>query len=44
MWRHTMIRMEILMVNDGSLLLQVMGCLLETRGYRLVLTDSSEEA
>lgn len=39
-----MIRMEILMVNDGSLLLQVMGCLLETRGYRLVLTDSSEEA
>jgi DNA-binding response OmpR family regulator len=35
---------EILVVNDGSLLLQMMGCLLKTRGYPLSLTDSPEEA
>jgi DNA-binding response OmpR family regulator len=35
---------EILVVNDGSLLLQMMSCLLESRGYPLSLTDSPEEA
>ena len=35
---------EILVVNDGSLLLQMMGCLMANRGYHLSLTDSSEEA
>jgi DNA-binding response OmpR family regulator len=39
-----MIPNEILIVNDGSLLLQMMGCLMETRGYHLSLTDSPEEA
>lgn len=39
-----MLTEEILVVNDGSLLLPVMSCLLEAKGYRLSLTDSSEEA
>lgn len=28
-----MVREVILLVNDGSLLLRMMGCLLEARGY-----------
>lgn len=39
-----MIPGEILVVNDGSLLLQLMGCLLEARGYNIRVTDSPEEA
>ena len=39
-----MIAKEILAINDGSLLLPVMGGLLTTRDYRLSLTDSPEEA
>ena len=41
---HTMTPDEILVVNDGSMLLQIMGCLLESSGYPLSLTDSPEEA
>jgi signal transduction histidine kinase len=39
-----MIAEEILIVNDGSLLLKMMGGLLEHKGYHLGLTDSPEEA
>jgi CheY-like chemotaxis protein len=39
-----MLAAEILMVNDGSRLLKMIGGLLENKGYRLNLTDSSEEA
>ena len=39
-----MLAEEILMVNDGSLLLKLMGGLLESRGYHISLTDSPEEA
>ncbi len=39
-----MIPEEILIVNDGSLLLKMMGGLLEHKGYHLSLTDSPEEA
>jgi CheY-like chemotaxis protein len=39
-----MIPEEILIVNDGSLLLKLMGGLLEHKGYHLSLTDSPEEA
>ncbi len=39
-----MLAEEILMVNDGSLLLKMMGGLLESRGYHISLTDSPEEA
>ena len=39
-----MIPEEILIVNDGSLPLKMMGCLLEDKGYHLSLTDSPEEA
>jgi len=39
-----MIPEEILIVNDGSLLLKMMGGLLENKGYQLSLTDSPEEA
>jgi DNA-binding response OmpR family regulator len=39
-----MLAEEILMVNDGSLLLKLMGSLLESKGYHLSLTDSPEEA
>jgi CheY-like chemotaxis protein len=39
-----MIPEEILIVNDGSLLLKMMGGLLEHKGYQLSLTDSPEEA
>ena len=39
-----MVGEEILIVNDGSLLLPVIACLLETKGYRLSFTDSPEEA
>ena len=39
-----MLAEEILIVNDGSLLLQMMGGLLENKGYHLNLTDSPEEA
>ncbi len=35
---------EVLIVNDGSLLLKMMGGLLESKGYQLSLTDSPEEA
>ena len=35
---------EILIVNDGSLLLKLMGGLLANKGYQLSLTDSPEEA
>ncbi len=35
---------EILIVNDGSLLLKMMGSLLEHKGHQLILTDSPEEA
>jgi signal transduction histidine kinase len=38
-----MVPEEILIVNDGSLLLKMMGGLLENRGYHLSLTDSPEE-
>jgi ActR/RegA family two-component response regulator len=39
-----MIPEEILIVNDGSLLLKMIGGLLENKGYHLSLTDSPEEA
>lgn len=39
-----MLAEEILMINDGSLLLQMMGGLLESKGYQINLTDSPEEA
>jgi CheY-like chemotaxis protein len=39
-----MLAEEILMVNDGSLLLKMMGGLLENKGYHISLTDSPEEA
>ena len=39
-----MVPEEILIVNDGSLLLKMMGGLLENKGYHLSLTDSPEEA
>jgi signal transduction histidine kinase len=39
-----MIPEEILIVNDGSLLLKMVGGLLENKGYQLSLTDSPEEA
>ena len=39
-----MLAEEILMVNDGSLLLKMMGALLENQGFRINLTDSPEEA
>ena len=39
-----MVSEEILIVNDGSLPLKMMGCLLENKGYHLSLTDSPEEA
>ena len=39
-----MVPEEILIVNDGSLLLKMIGGLLEHKGYNLSLTDSPEEA
>lgn len=39
-----MLAEEILVVNDGSLLLQMVGGLLQNKGYLLNLTDSPEEA
>jgi signal transduction histidine kinase len=39
-----MVPEEILIVNDGSLLLKMIGGLLEHKGYHLSLTDSPEEA
>ncbi len=39
-----MLAEEILLVNDGSLLLKMMGGLLENEGYQISLTDSPEEA
>jgi signal transduction histidine kinase len=39
-----MLAEEILMVNDSSLLLKMMGGLLESKGYHIDLTDSPEEA
>jgi signal transduction histidine kinase len=39
-----MLAEEILVVNDGSLLLKMIGGLLENKGYHLSLTDSPEEA
>ncbi len=39
-----MIPEEILIVNDGSLLLKMMGGLLENKGYQVSLTDSPEDA
>lgn len=39
-----MIPEEILIVNDGSLLLKMIGGLLEHKGYNLSITDSPEEA
>ncbi len=39
-----MLAEEILVVNDGSLLLKMIGGLLENKGYNLSLTDSPEEA
>lgn len=39
-----MLAEEILLVNDGSLLLKMMGSLLENKGYHISLTDSPEEA
>jgi signal transduction histidine kinase len=39
-----MIPNEIIIVNDGSLLLKMIGGLLEHKGYHLSLTDSPEEA
>ena len=40
----SMVTEEILIVNDGSLLLKMVGGLLENKGYHLSLTDSPEEA
>jgi DNA-binding NtrC family response regulator len=40
----SMVSEEILIVNDGSLLLKMVGGLLENKGYQLSLTDSPEEA
>jgi signal transduction histidine kinase len=39
-----MVPEEILIINDGSLLLKMMAALLENKGYNLCLTDSPEEA
>ena len=39
-----MLAEEILLVNDGSLLLKMMGGLLENKGYHISLTDSPEDA
>lgn len=39
-----MLAEEILIVNDGSPLLKMLGGLLENKGYHLNLTDSPEEA
>ena len=39
-----MLAEEILIVNDGSLLLKMMASLLESKGYHISLTDSPEEA
>lgn len=39
-----MLAEEILIVNDGSLLLKMMGGLLQNKGYQISLTDSPEEA
>jgi len=39
-----MVPEEILIVNDCSLLLKMMGGLLENKGYQVSLTDSPEEA
>lgn len=39
-----MVPEEILLVNDGSLLLQMMGGLLENKGHQVSLTDSPDEA
>jgi len=39
-----MLAEEILLVNDGSVLLKMIGGLLESKGYALHLTDSPEEA
>lgn len=39
-----MLAEEILMVNDGSLLLKLMGGLLESKGYHVNLTDSPDDA
>ena len=39
-----MVPEEILIVNDGSLLLKMIGGLLANKGYQLSQTDSSEEA
>ncbi len=39
-----MLAEEILIVNDGSLLLKMLGNLLENKGYQVSLTDSPEEA
>jgi signal transduction histidine kinase len=39
-----MIQEEILIVNDGSLLLKMIGGLLEHKGYNLSITDSPEDA
>ena len=39
-----MLAEEILLVNDGSLLLKMMGGQLENKGYHVSLTDSPEEA
>ncbi len=39
-----MIPEEILILNDGSLLLKMVGGLLENKGCQLSLTDSPEEA
>ena len=39
-----MLTEEILLVNDGSLLLKMMGGLLENKGYHISLTDTPEDA
>jgi signal transduction histidine kinase len=39
-----MLAEEVLLVNDGSLLLKMMGGQLENKGYHVSLTDSPEEA
>ncbi|MEJ2091087.1 MAG: hybrid sensor histidine kinase/response regulator [Syntrophobacterales bacterium] len=39
-----MLTEEILIVNDGSLLLKMMGGLLENKGYHISLTESPEDA
>uniref|UniRef100_A0A7C3Z9Z0 Response regulator n=1 Tax=Desulfobacca acetoxidans TaxID=60893 RepID=A0A7C3Z9Z0_9BACT len=39
-----MLAEEILVINDGSLLLKMMSVLLQNKGYHLSLTDSPEEA